>query len=194
MISCDECQKTMVALFDNEGSEGDEELISPHLKDCPECREFRKDMIRFRQEFVSVTVPSLPQAVEQELMREAVPDSLPGKTSGAHNGVSRKPWRRRFRRLAWASGFALLCIVALSGLVCSSLSRKVDSLTQELQIAQRDVASFRAEKRLSELQERQEKERKAISALQFRMGELEQRFDHVYSPRTAFLPTEGGSL
>ena len=49
MISCDECQKKMVALFDNEGSEGDDALMSTHLKDCPECRAFREDMVRIRR-------------------------------------------------------------------------------------------------------------------------------------------------
>jgi len=194
MISCDECQKKIVALFDNEGSEGDKALISEHLKTCPGCQAFREDMVKLRQKFVSATVPSPPAAVEQEVMREVAADGLQGKTSRPDKAVKPEPWPRRFRRLAWASGLVVLAIVVSSFVACSSLSKNVDALKQKLQVAERDVASFRAEKRLSELQERQEKERKAISALQFRMGELEQRFDQVYSPRTAFLPTEGGNL
>ncbi len=194
MISCDECQKKIVASFDNEGSEGDEALLSGHLKDCSDCRAFHEDMVKLRQEFVSVPVPSPPTAMAQEVMRQTAPDSVRGKTSRPEKRLSREPWRPRFRRLAWASGLAVLAVVALSSLVCLTMSKKVQALTQELQIAQRDVAFFRAEKRLSELQERQEKEQKAITALYLQMGELEQRFDQVYSPRTAFLPTEGAGL
>jgi hypothetical protein len=39
-----------------------------------------------------------------------------------------------------------------------------------------------------QLEEDREREQKAISALYFRMQELEDRFDQYSSPRTTFLP------
>jgi len=191
MISCDECQKKIVAFFDNEGSEGDEALISAHLKDCSDCRAFHEDMVKMRQEFVSVPVPSPPAAMAQELMRQTAPDSVRGKTSRPEKRLSREPWRRRFRRLAWASAAVGLCLLALSCLRWSSLAREVADLRHDLEVAERDFALFREQKELKEAQERQEK---AISALHFRMGELMERFDRIPLPRTAFLPMEGRSL
>jgi len=197
VISCDECQEKIVAFLDNESTEEDEALISAHLKDCPQCRAFQRDLIRMGQEFGAIAFPSLPAALGQEVMREAVSDHVPSKKSHAGKGESGQPWPRKFRRLAWASGLIGLSLILLSCLIYLNYlngAREVAHLRSELQIAERDVALFRAEKQLREVQERQEKEQKAITALYLRMGELEQRFDRAYSPRTAFLPTERGSL
>ena len=76
MISCEQCQKKLVAIFDNEGCDGDEELTNAHLKDCPSCRAFCEDMVRIRKRFISAAVPGLPKAVEKELMQAVQADSL----------------------------------------------------------------------------------------------------------------------
>ena len=55
MISCDEYQKKMVAVLDNEGSDEDERLLSAHLADCPECRAFYDGMVSTRQLFSIAT-------------------------------------------------------------------------------------------------------------------------------------------
>jgi len=111
MISCDECQKKLVAAFDNEAGKEDEQLISSHLKDCRECRAFYQDMVRLRQQFVSVPMPSLSPAVGQELMRIAQADSLHSSRRGHDESRSRQPLLLRFPRLIWAGGLAaaLLC-------------------------------------------------------------------------------------
>jgi hypothetical protein len=192
MISCDECQKKMVALFDNEGSEGHDALMSTHLKDCPECRAFRDDMVEIRRAFVSAPVPSPPAAMAQEVMSQTAAERPQTGTSHPKKTGRYQPWRRRFLRLAWASALMGLSSIVLSRLIYLNGAREVAHLRSELQVAQRDLAMFRAEKQLREVEETQEKEQRAITALYLRMGELERRLDRDYSPRTAFLPTEGG--
>jgi hypothetical protein len=187
MISCDECQKKIVAVLDNEASEGDEELIGAHLKDCPECGAFQADMVRIRQHFVSVPMPGLSPAVGQELMQVAQTDSLRSKRLGRDKSASRQPLLLRFPRLTWAAGLAGVFLIVISWLACFNLARKVRVLRQELQVARRDIAVAQAEKQLTEDQERQQK---AISALYFRMQELEDQVNRFSSPTTDFLPTE----
>jgi len=80
MISCEECQKKLVAIFDNEGCDGDEELTNAHLRDCPACRAFQEDMVKIRQQFVSVPVPSLSPTVAQELIPAAQADRQQSKS------------------------------------------------------------------------------------------------------------------
>ena len=191
MISCDECQKKIVAVFDNEGNKEDEELVSVHLKGCSACRVFQEDMVRLRQQFVSVGVPSLSLAVEKELMQVAQADSLRSKRLGRDKSVSRQPLLLRFPRLTWAASLAGLFLIVISWLACFNLAGKVRVLRQELQIARQDIAVAQAEKQLKEDRKR---EQKAITALYLRMAELEERVEHFSSPRTTFLPTESNGF
>ena len=191
MISCDECQKKIVAVFDNECSENDKELIDIHLKDCPECLAFQEDIMSIRQQFVSVPMPSLSPTVAQELMQVAQTDSLRGNHLGRDKSMSRQPLLVRSPRLAWAGGLAALFLIAASWMVSFSLARKVEDLTQELETSRREIARAREKEQLKEAQERQQK---AISALYFRMQELEQRVDKSASPRSAFFQAEHNGL
>ncbi len=191
MISCDECQKKLVAVFDNEANEADEGTVWGHLKDCHQCRAFHKDMVRLRQQFVSVPVPGLPAAVGQELIQVAQADSLRSKSLRRDKGVNRQPLFVRFPRLRWACSLAGLFLIVISWLTCFTLAKETTSLRQELQAARQEIAVARAEKQVKEAQERQQK---AISALYFRMQELEKRIDRSPSPRSAFFPTELNGL
>lgn len=191
MIPCDECQKKLVAVFDNEANEADEGLVWGHLKDCHQCRAFHKDMVGLRQQFVSVPVPGLPATVGQELMQVAQADSLRSKSLHRDKAVNRQPLFVRFPRLTWACSLAGLFLIVISWLACFTLAKKTTSLRQELQVARREVAVAQAEKQLKDAQERQQK---AISALYFRMHELEERIDRSPSPRTAFFPAEQNGL
>jgi len=191
MISCEECQKKLVAIFDNEGCDGDEELTNAHLRDCPACRAFQEDMVKIRQQFVSVPVPSLSPTVAQELIPAAQADRQQSKSLRRNRNVSRQPLLLRFPRLTWACSLAGLFLIVISWLACSLLVRETASLRQELQVARREVAVAQAEKQLKEAQERQQK---AISALYFRMQELEQRVDRSAPQRPAFLPAERNGL
>jgi hypothetical protein len=191
MISCDECQKKLVAIFDNEADEADERLAWGHLKDCPGCRAFHKDMVRLRQQFVSVPVPGLLAAVGQELMQVAQADSLRSKSLRRDKGVNHQPLFVKFPRLRWACSLAGLFLIIISWLACFTLAKETASLRQELQAARQEIAVAQAEKQVKEAQERQQK---AISALYFRMHELEKRIDRSPSPRSAFFPAELNGL
>ena len=191
MISCDECQEKIVAVFDNEANEADERLVWGHLKDCPECRAFHKDMVRLRQQFVSVPVPGLPAAVGQELMQVAQADALRSKSLSRDKSVNRQPLLLRFPRLRWACCLAGLFLIVISWLACFTLAKETASLRQELQVARQEIDVAQAEKQVKEAQERQQK---AISALYFRMQELEKRIDRSPSPRSAFFPAEHNEL
>jgi anti-sigma factor RsiW len=190
VISCDECQEKMVALFDSEGTEDDEALISVHLKECPECRVFREDMIRIRQKFASAGVPSPPAAIEQKVMRWVAAEGPQGKTLLFGKALAPEPWRRRFLRLAWVGGAIAVAVVAVLAVACLFLSEKVDALRHELQIAQRDVAVLRAEKDLKKTQEGHIRERVAISSLELRVRDLEERFQRSSSPRVVSYPED----
>ena len=183
MISCEECRKKMVALFDREGREEDDALVSEHLRDCPRCRNFQEEMAEIRQRFVCLPSISLSAEAGQQLMREAESDLTGGKTS-RHEKAARPEFRpRKFRRLAWASGLAVFLVIVASSLVCVMFSKKVEALKQELEIARREVALARAEKKLQQAQDSQTKDRAAISSLQFRVQDLEERFRHFSSPK-----------
>jgi len=101
-------------------------------------------------------------------------------------------------RVVWAGGLAAAFLIISSWLACYALAREVADLKGQLQdaqqhlaLAQQDLAVARAEKQLEEDQER---EQKAITAMYLRMAELEERVDRLSSPRTAFFPTELNGL
>ncbi len=180
MISCDDCQKKIVAFFDNEGSEVDEELVWGHLRECFECRAFHKDMVGFREQFVSDDVPRLPAEVGRELMQTVQEDCLRGKSPGRDKNANRQPLLLRFPRLTWICGLAGLFLLVISWLECFVLVRKTATLRQELQIAQQEIAVAQAEKQLKETQDNQQK---AISGLHVRVKKLEGHVQRGISPR-----------
>jgi hypothetical protein len=194
MISCEECQKKLVAVFDNEGCEGDEELTKAHLRDCPACRAFREDMTRFRQLFGSVDVPALPRMMGKELVKIVQVDSLRRENRPCDNRAKNPPFLPRFPRLVLAASLAALFLIIVSLLACYMLSQKVSELKGQLETSQRELAAVRQDLALAQATKKREedrqKEQKAISALYFRMQELEDRFNRYSSLRATFLPGE----
>ncbi|MHC4400107.1 MAG: zf-HC2 domain-containing protein [Planctomycetota bacterium] len=194
MISCDECQKTLVALLDNEAGEADEARISAHLKQCAQCMAFQEDVLRLRHEFASVAMPGVPAMKGQELLRAADADGLAGKTSRDPKGTRRQPSRRWLGRLARAAGLASVVLLVLSWLVCVNLARQVADLKRDLHAAERDLTVLREQQQFEEEQAQlelaQERQQKAISALHFRMQELEEEFERFLPPKTVFVPRE----
>ena len=188
MISCEQCQKKLVVIFDNEGCDGDEELTNAHLKDCSSCRAFREDMVRLRQQFTSAVVPGLPKAAEKQLMQIIRADSLRRENRSKH-----QPLLLRRPRVAWIAGLAGLLLV-VSWLACYTLVKKVSDLKCRLETSRQELAAVRHDLAVAQaakqLEEDREREQKAISALYFRMREIEERFDRYSSPRTTFLPAE----
>lgn len=194
MISCEQCQKKLVAIFDNEGCDGDEELVNGHLKDCPTCRAFREDMVRLRQQFTSVAVPSLPKAVEKQLMQVIRADSLRRKNRYHPNESKKQMQLLRLPRVAWIAGLAGLLLLIVSWLACYELGKEVSGLRGRLEASGQELAAVRQElavaQEAKQLEENRDKEQKAITALYLRMAELESRVEQYSSPRTTFLPTE----
>lgn len=192
MISCDDYQKKIVAVLDNEGSEEDERLLSAHLADCPECRAFYAEMVSTRQLFSIAAAKKAAVTIGQDFMRTVEADALRSKKlSGKKDIRSRAPFWDKLPRVVWAGGLATALLVIVSWLACYSLAREVADLKGQLQTAQQHLAIAQEEKQLEEDRER---EQKAITALYLRMAELEERVDRFSSQRTAFFPTELNGL
>jgi uncharacterized protein YhaN len=194
MISCEECQNKLVVVFDNEGSESDEELTKAHLSDCPACRAFREDMVRIRKRFISAAVPYSSEAAKKQLMQVVHADSLRGDNRLGDNRAQNPPLLLRFPRLAWIAGLAALFLIIVSWLACYTLGKEVSDLRSRLETSCQELAAVRHDLAVAQAvkkrEEDRQKEQKAISALYFRMQELEERFDRYSSPRTTFLPAE----
>ena len=191
MISCDECQQKITAVFDNEANEGDEALISAHIEDCPECQDFRAEIVRIRQALVSTTVPSMSYELQYERMQEVGASGVKNKQPGSRERESYQRLTVRFRRLAWAGGLAASFLILVSLLACFVLAGRVHDLKQQLQTAQQDLSVVNMEKQLAEAQERQEKN---TLALYLRMQELEKRFNKGQSGRPVFSPEDRNGL
>ena len=192
MISCDEYQKKMVAVLDNEGSEEDERLLSAHLKDCPECRAFYDGMVSTRQLFSIATATKATVTIGQDFLRTVEADALRSKKLTGKKPIrSRALFWDKLPRVAWAGGLAAALLVIVSWLACYSLTKEVADLKGQLQDAQQHLAVAQEEKQLEEDRQR---EQKAITALYLRMAELEERFNWFSSPRTAFFPAELNGL
>jgi len=188
MISCDEYQKKMVAVLDNEGSEEDERLLSAHLKDCPECRAFYDGMVSTRQLFSIATATKATVTIGQDFLRTVEADALRSKKfSGKKPIRSRALFWHKLPRVAWAGGLAAALLVIVSWLACYALTKEVADLKGQLHTAQQHLAVAQEEKQLEEDRQR---EQKAITALYLRMAELEERVERFSSPRTTFLPAE----
>ena len=198
MISCEQCQKKMVAILDNEGCDGDEGLTNAHLKDCPACRAFREDMVKIRKRFTSAAVPYSTKAAGKQLMQVVRADSLRGENQLDDNRSKHRPVLLRLPRAAWITGLAGLLLLVASLLTCYSLANKVSDLKGRLQTSQQELTAVRQDMAVAQaakqLEEDREKEQKAISALYFRMRELEERFDRYSSAGTTFLPAEQNSF
>ncbi len=198
MISCEQCQKKLVAIYDNEDCKGDVELTNAHLKDCPACRAFREDMVRIRKRFVSTTVPSLSKNVEKQLIQTVRVDSLRGENRHHANELKHRPVLLRLPKIAWITGIAGLFLLIVSWLACFTLVKEVSNLRDRLETSRQELAAVRQDLAVAQatmqLEEDREREQKAISALYFRMRELEDRFDLYSSPRTTFLPAQQNRL
>ena len=191
MISCDECQQKIAAVFDNEANEGDEGLISAHIEDCPECQAFRAEIVKIRQALASNAVPAVSLELQYERMQGVETAGMKSKKPGFKERASYERPAVRFQRLAWAGGLAASFLIVVSWLACFVLARRVHDLKQKLQIVQQDLSVAKVEKQLAETQERQEK---TTLALYLRMQELEERFDRGQSGRPVFSPADRNGL
>jgi anti-sigma factor RsiW len=191
MISCDECQHKIVAVFDNEAGKGDEDLISDHIENCPDCQAFRAEIVKIRQALVSAAVPSVSLEFQHERLQRIGAAGVKDKETGFRERATYERLTFRFRRLAWVGGLAASFLIVVSWLSCFILARRIHDLQQELQIAKHDLAIANVEKQLAEAHERQEK---TTLALYLRIQELEERFDRGRSGRPLFYPADRNGL
>jgi anti-sigma factor RsiW len=179
MTSCDKCQANIVALLDNEG--GDEVLRSAagHFQDCPACRAFCLDLIAIRRA-QAASMPSLSPVTEQKVLDRVRADQV--APAGLH--AKDRPALFRFRRLdRWAA----VLVVGVLVILCVASNRETRNLRDRLRAAERQVVSIREQ---DQVKEAQEKQQKAISALYFRMAELEERVNRGSPSRRASFPTQ----
>ena len=179
MTSCDKYQAGIVALFDSEAEDEDLRLAAGHLQDCPECRAFCLDLVGIRRTLASASMPSLPSVARQKVLDGVKADQRP------QSDVRRADGLLRIGRLErWA---AVLVIGSLL-ITCFVLGRTAKDLRLRLGTAEQQVAAIHEQAELAESQERQQK---AISALYFRMAELEERVNRVLAAQTGLSCGQG---
>ncbi|MBM4027901.1 MAG: hypothetical protein FJ280_21255 [Planctomycetes bacterium] len=179
MTACNESQTRIVALFDNEAGDEDLRLTADHLHDCPACRAFCLDLVAIRRAGATAPLPTLSPAA-----RQAVLDGIKAEQTAATGSRTqdRSGWLRFGRLERWA---ALLVIGSLLA-ACLVLGRTGKDLQTRLGAAEQQVAAIHEQRQIAESQERQQK---AISALYFRMAELEDRVNRSSPSQRASLPT-----
>lgn len=175
MTPCEDHQAAMVALFDNEARDEDLRLAANHLRDCPGCRAFCRELIGIRRTLVSAAVPNLSSSTRQTVIdrvrgnrHEATAMDIGG--SVGHASLTR-----------WAA----ILVIGLLSIVSMALHRTAQDLRTRLRAAEQKLTAVREHEERIESEERQQK---AISALYFRMAELEERVNRSSRPERASLP------
>jgi anti-sigma factor RsiW len=178
MTSCDEYQRRIVALFDNEAKDEDLRSVAGHLQDCPECRAFCLELVGIRRALVSASTPSLSPAARQEILDNIKADQSNRRESRGGNCA-------RLLHLGRLGRWAAVLVISLLSIVCFALGRTAKDLRLKLGAAEQQVAAIHEQAKLTESQERQQK---AISALYFRMAELEERVNRSSPSQRASFP------
>jgi anti-sigma factor RsiW len=177
MTACKEYQARIVALFDNEAVDEDLRLTAAHLSDCPACRALYLDLVTLRRAEAAGPVPSLSAGT-----RRAVLDGI--KADQATPAGSHAPDRSGMFRSGRVQRWAAVLVIGVLSVVSLGLNRQARDLRDRLGAAEQEVAAIHEQRQLAEAQERQQK---ALSALYFRMAELEERVKRGSpSQRTAF--------
>jgi len=179
MTSCDKYQVGIVALFDNEARDEDLRLAAGHLQDCPQCRAFCLELVGIRRTLASASTPSLSPAARQAVLNGVKADES-DREQHAKSG-------RRLWTIARLGRLAAVLVIGLLVITCLALDKTAKDLRTRLGAAEREVAAIHEQARLAESEERQ---RKAISALYFRMAELEERVNRVSPSQRASFPAQ----
>ena len=180
MIPCEDHQRTIVALFDNQAQDEDLRLVAGHLQDCSECRAFCLDLIGIRRQLASTSVPGMSPSA-----RQAVLDSI--KADQSDRTESRTQKKVRFLRFGRLGRWAAVLAIGLLLMACFALGRTARDLRPRLGTADQEVAAIREQAEVAESEKRQQK---AISALYFRMAELEQRVERFSPPGRVAFPAQ----
>jgi predicted anti-sigma-YlaC factor YlaD len=177
MTSCDKYQTDIVALFDNEAGDEDLRLAAGHLENCPECRAFSLELIAIRRTQMDAPTPSMSPAARQVVL-DGITAAQPG-----HG----KSHRARFPRLGTLVRWAAVVVIGVLAIACLTLDRRAKDLRTRLGAAEQQVAAIHEQAKTAESQERQQK---AISALYFRMAELEDRVNRFSPSQRASIPAQ----
>lgn len=177
MTSCDTYQAGIVALFDNEAGDEDLQLAAGHLRECPQCRAFYLELIAIRRAGTTAAMPSLSPAARQKVL-----DSIKADGKGA---CARG--RLELVRLGRVGRWAAVLVIGVLLIACFALGRTAKDLRTRLGEAERQVAAIHEQQDLADSQERQQK---AMSALYFRMAELEERVNRVSPSQRASVPAQ----
>jgi hypothetical protein len=180
MASCDEYQAGIVALFDSEAGDAELRLAAGHLQDCPGCRAFFLDLIALRRIVTSAGVPSLSPAAREAVLAGIKADPTTPARSCTKDGSG-------LPRFGWVGRWAAILLIGLLSIACLALGRTAKDLWARLGAAERQVAAIHERTQMAESQERQQK---AISALYFRMAELEDRVSHFSPSQRASVPAQ----
>lgn len=180
MATCDKSQAAIVALFDNEAGDNDLRLMAGHLQDCAECRAFCRELIGIRRALGFASPPSLSPAARQGILNRI-------KAGPANGGELRGGGGARFLRLGGLWRWAAVLMIGSLSIACFVLSGTAKDLRLKLGAAEQQVAAIHEQERLAEAEERQQK---AISALYFRMAELEGRVNRVSPSQRASVPAQ----
>ncbi len=70
MKPCEDWNRKIVRVLDNEAGDEDEREVAEHLHVCASCREFHDKFARIRGEFRSVAEPRVPAGIRQNLVKE----------------------------------------------------------------------------------------------------------------------------
>lgn len=180
MTPCDEYQARIVALLDDEAGDEDLSLAAGHLRDCPACRAFFREMIGIRRTLSAAPVPRLSTAA-----RQAVLDEIASDPSG--RGEARTTDRAQVFRSGRPARWAAVLAIGLLSIACVALDRTAKDLRTRLGTAEQQMAAIHEQAQLAESQERQQK---ALSALYFRMAELEDRVKRGGPSQRASVPAQ----
>ncbi len=181
MISCAEHQAAMVALFDNEAGDEDLRLAAGHLRDCPECRAFSRELIGIRRTLASAPLPSPTPTVGKAVLDCVENDLRRCGESGKARGASSL---QRVTLTRWAA----VLVIGVLAITCLVLSKTAQDLKRRLGAAEQQVATIHEQRQMAEAQERQQK---AISALYFRMAEIESRVNRFSPSQRTSVPSQG---
>ncbi len=180
MTACDTYQAGIVALCDNEAGDEELRLAAGHLQDCPQCRAFYLDLVAIRRAAVTAPMPSLSPATKQAV-RAGIKADQTAPTGSCVQDRSRLPQFSRLGR--WAAVLVVGSLLA----TCFVLGRTANDLRLQLGTVKQQMAVIEEQAKWAESQEHQQK---AISALYFRMAELEERVNRVSPSQRASFPTQ----
>lgn len=194
MTACDEYQTRIVALCDNEAGDEELRLVAGHLHDCPACRAFYRDALAIRRAGTTAPVPSLSPGARQAVLDgiKAAGGGVTARAASASVGPTGPKRALHLGRVgAWVKNppyrWAALLVIGLLLTTCLILGRTAKDLRAQLGLVQQQVAAIHKQAKSAESQDQQQK---AISALYFRMAELEERVNRSSSSRRASLPAQ----